>query len=362
MKGIPTLEVEKRLTVPRWLQVVAPFISLILALVAIGVIFQALGIDPLFAYQEIFKGAFGSTYGLSETVVKSIPLMLTGIGLTLAFRARFWNIGAEGQLLFGATCATGLALAFPDWPKWLIMPLMFLMGFIGGALWGIIPALFKARWRVDEVITSLMLVYIASNLVNYLVYGPWKGPEEMGFPYTSKFSEAAQLPRISWTRIHYPTLILGLVSAVVIYLLLTRTKWGFEIRVTGENPSAARYAGMSYLKTLILVMIISGGLAGLAGVGEVAGIHFRLRYPEGISPGYGFTAIIVAWLARLNPIGAVLTSLLLGGLLVGGDAIQISLGLPGATIFVFNGTLLLFVLGGDLFARYRIRVKRKIEG
>lgn len=362
MKGIPILEVEKRLTVPRWLQFVAPFISLILALFAIGIVFQALGIDPLFAYEEIFRGAFGSSYGLSETVVKSIPLMLTGIGLTLAFRARFWNIGAEGQLLIGATCATGLALAFPDWPKWLIVPLMFIIGFVGGALWGVIPALLKARWRVDEVITSLMLVYIASNLVNHLVYGPWKGPEEMGFPYTSKFSEAAQLPRLSWTRIHYPTLILGLVIAVVIYLLLTRTKWGYEIRVTGENPAAARYAGMSYLKTLILVMIISGGLAGLAGVGEVAGIHFRLRYPEGISPGYGFTAIIVAWLARLNPIGAVLTSLLLGGLLVGGDAIQISLGLPAATIFVFNGTILLFVLGGDLFARYRIRVKRKTEG
>lgn len=362
MNGFPTIEVEKRLTVPRWLQFVAPFLSLILALLAIGIIFQALGIEPLFAYEEIFKGAFGSSYGFSETVVKSIPLMLTGIGLTLAFRARFWNIGAEGQLLIGATCATGLALAFPDWPRWLIMPLMFIIGFIGGAFWGIIPALLKARWRVDEVITSLMLVYIASNLVNYLVYGPWKGPEEMGFPYTSKFSEAAQLPRLSWTRIHYPTLFLGLVIAVVIYLLLTRTKWGYEIRVTGENPSAARYAGMSYLKTLLLVMIISGGLAGLAGVGEVAGIHFRLRYPEGISPGYGFTAIIVAWLARLNPIGAVLTSLLLGGLLVGGDAIQISLGLPGATIFVFNGTILLFVLGGDLFARYRIRVKRKTEG
>ncbi|UCF62125.1 MAG: ABC transporter permease [Anaerolineaceae bacterium] len=362
MNGFPALEVEKRRTVPRWLQFIAPIISLVLALVAIGIIFQALGIDPLFAYEEIFNGAFGSSYGFSETVVKSIPLMLTGIGLTLAFRARFWNIGAEGQLLIGATCATGLALAFPDWPRWLIMPLMFIIGFIGGALWGIIPALLKARWRVDEVITSLMLVYIASNLVNYLVYGPWKGPEEMGFPYTSKFSEAAQLPRLSWTRIHYPTLIIGIVIAVVIYLLLTRTKWGYEIRVTGENPSAARYAGMSYLKTLLLVMIISGGLAGLAGVGEVAGIHFRLRYPEGISPGYGFTAIIVAWLARLNPIGAVLTSLLLGGLLVGGDAIQISLGLPGATIFVFNGTILLFVLGGDLFARYRIRVKSKTEG
>ena len=360
MRRLPSIEVEKRLVSPRWLQILAPFLSLLLALLAIGILFLALGVDPLYAYGEIFRGAFGSAYGLSETVVKSIPLMLSGVGLTLAFRARFWNIGAEGQLLVGATCATGLALAFPDWPKLVLLPGMFLAGFAGGALWGLIPALLKARWRVDEVITSLMMVYIASNLVNHLVYGPWKGPEERGFPYTSKFSAAAQLPRLAWTRIHYPTLVLALVLAVGIYVLIRQTKWGYQIRVTGENPAAARYAGMSYLKTLLLVMILSGGLAGLAGVGEVAGIHYRLRYPEGISPGYGFSAIIVAWLARLNPLGAVLTSFLLGGLLVGGDAIQVSLGLPAATIYVFNGTILLFVLGGDLIARYRIRIKREV--
>lgn len=362
MRRIPSIEVEKRLTSPRWLQVLAPFLSLLLALLAIGIIFLALGVNPLFAYGQIFQGAFGSAYGLSETVVKSIPLMLSGVGLALAFRARFWNIGAEGQLLIGATCATALALAYPEWPKLVLLPGMFLAGFVGGALWGLIPAVLKARWRVDEVITSLMMVYIASNLVNHLVYGPWKGPEERGFPYTSKFSTAAQLPRLAWTRIHYPTLVLALVLAVMIYVLIRQTKWGYQIRVTGENPAAARYAGMSYLKTVFLVMVLSGGLAGLAGVGEVAGIHHRLRYPEGISPGYGFTAIIVAWLARLNPLGAVLTSFLLGGLLVGGDAIQVSLRLPAATIFVFNGTILLFVLGGDLIARYRIRIRREVTG
>ena len=362
MRRIPSIEVEKRLTSPRWLQVLAPFLSLLLALLAIGIIFLALGVNPLFAYGQIFQGAFGSAYGLSETVVKSIPLMLSGVGLALAFRARFWNIGAEGQLLIGATCATALALAYPEWPKLVLLPGMFLAGFVGGALWGLIPAVLKARWRVDEVITSLMMVYIASNLVNHLVYGPWKGPEERGFPYTSKFSTAAQLPRLAWTRIHYPTLVLALVLAVMIYVLIRQTKWGYQIRVTGENPVAARYAGMSYLKTVFLVMVLSGGLAGLAGVGEVAGIHHRLRYPEGISPGYGFTAIIVAWLARLNPLGAVLTSFLLGGLLVGGDAIQVSLRLPAATIFVFNGTILLFVLGGDLIARYRIRIRREVTG
>ena len=360
MKPRATLavDVEKRLNTPRWLQVLTPFLSLFLALSVIGIVFAALGIDPFFAYSRIFGGAFGSLYALSETVTKAIPLILAGVGLTLAFRARFWNIGAEGQLLIGAICATGMALAFPDWPQAVLLPAMFLAGGLGGAVWGLIPAILKARWRVNEVITSLMTVYIAENLVRYLVYGPWKGEEEMGFPYTAKFAPSAQLPRLGWSRIHYPTLLLGLAVAVVVYVLLMRTRWGYEIRVTGENPAAARYAGMSHLKSTILVMLLSGGLAGLAGVGEVAGIHYRLRYPEGISPGYGFTAIIVAWLARLNPLGAVLTAFLLGGLLVGGDAIQISLGLPAATISVFNGIILLFVLTGDLLARYRIRVRR----
>jgi len=351
------LRVERRLIIPRWLELLALVVSLLLALLVIALLFRVLGVDPVVAYQRVFRGAFGSLYGLSETVVKAIPLMLAGVGLTLAFRARVYNIGAEGQLLLGAICASGLALAFPELPAWVLLPSMFVVGFLGGALWGLIPGLLKARFRVDEVLTSLMLVYIASELVNYLVYGPWKGESERGFPYTEKFSAAAQLPRLGLTRIHYPTLILALVLAVLAYLLLTRTRWGYEIRVTGENPEAARYAGMDYVKTVLLVMVLSGGLAGLAGVGEVAGIHYRLRYPQGISPGYGFTAIIVAWLARLNPLAAIVTSLLLGGLLVGGDAIQVALGLPVATIHIFNGVILLFVLAGDLLTRYRVRLR-----
>jgi ABC-type uncharacterized transport system permease subunit len=360
--SLAQIQIERRLDVPRWLQLLTPFASLLLALIVVGVMFIFLGVSPLHAYASILSGAFGSLYSLSETITKAIPLLLAGVGLTLAFRARFWNIGAEGQLLVGAVCATGLVLAFPHWPRVALMPAMLLAGFLGGALWGLVPALLKARWRVDEVITTLMMVYIASNLVKYLVYGPWKGEDMRGFPYTSKFSPAAQIPRLAWSRIHYPTLLLGLALAVAIYLLLTRTRWGYEIRVTGENPAAARYAGMSYLKTVLLATLLSGGLAGLAGVGEVAGIHYRLLNPEGVSPGYGFTAIIVAWLARLNPLGAVPASFLLGGLLVGGDAIQVSLGLPSATIFVFNGTILLFVLAGDLLAHYRIRVRRREEG
>jgi simple sugar transport system permease protein len=233
---------------------------------------------------------------------------------------------------------------------------MFLAGFVGGALWALIPALLKARFQTNEVITSLMTVYIASELVNHLVYGPWKGAAEWGFPYTDKFPAAAQLPLLGQTRVHYPTLLLALAAAVLVYVLIMRTRLGYEIRVTGENPQAARYAGISHFKVVLLVMLISGGLAGLAGVGEVAGIHHRLRYPQGISPGYGFTAIIVAWLGRLHPLAIIASSFLFGGLVVGGDALQVALGLPVATIHMFNGVILFFILTAELLTRYKIVV------
>ncbi len=356
------VRMEKRLIPSRWMTLSAPILSLALALLVIAFVFLGYGVSPLLAYKRIFVGAFGSLYGLSETIVKATPLMICGVGLAIAFKALVWNIGAEGQLLMGAVAATWVALyAIPDAPAVVLLPCMFVAGFLGGAFWGVIPGILKAKLRANEVITSLMMVYIASELVNYLVYGPWKGAEEWGFPYSSKFPSSAQLPRLLGTRIHYPTLILALLLAMLVYVLMMRTKLGYEIRVTGENPEAARYAGMSYFKTVVLVMLISGGLAGLAGVGEVAGIHHRLRYPQGISPGYGFTAIIVAWLGRLNPLAVILTSLLFGGLLVGGDAIQVALGLPVATINIFNGVILFFVLGGELLTRYKITFEWRRE-
>jgi len=330
-----------------------------LALLSIAVAFYIFGLDPLFAYKKIFIGSFGSLYGLSESLVKAIPLLLCGVGLAIAFKAQFWNIGAEGQLLMGALAATWVALFCPiELPSWAMLPVMFIAGFLAGAIWALIPALLRAKLRVNEVITTLMLVYVATEIVNYLVYGPWKGAREWGFPYSDRFPDSAIIPVISGTRIHYPTLILGLVVAVLAYFLLMRTKWGYEIRVTGDNPRAAEYAGIPYLRIALLVMLISGGLAGVAGVGEVAGIHGRLRYPQGISPGYGFTAIIVAWLAQLNPLVVILTSFLFGGLLVGGDALQVSMNLPVPTIQMFNGAILLFLVGGEILLRYRIVIRK----
>ncbi|MCS7287215.1 MAG: ABC transporter permease [Anaerolineae bacterium] len=353
------IRIERRYTVPGWLRVVVNAISLLLAFVAIAIVFWAVKINPIYAYTKIFTGSFGSLYGLSETTVKAIPLLLCGTGLALAFKAHFWNIGAEGQLLMGAVGATWVALFFPlTLPSWAVRPTMFAAGFLAGALWALIPALLRAKLQVNEVITSLMLVYVAVEVVNYLVYGPWKGLKEWGFPYSDRFPDAAILPTVPGTRIHYPTLILGIVAAILAYFFLMGTKWGYELRVTGDNPRAAHYAGIPYLRVALLVMIISGGLAGMAGVGEVAGIHARLRYPHGISPGYGFTAIIVTWLAQLNPLIVILTSFLFGGLLVGGDALKVSLGLPVPTIHMFNGAILFFLIGGEILLRYRISLAR----
>jgi len=363
----PRLEIERRLGTSRRIMLLASILSIALALLMIALVFWGYGVDPIYAYEKIFVGSFGSIFGLSDTIAKAIPLMLCGVGLAVAFKALVWNVGAEGQLLMGAIAATGVALyVFPNSPALVVIPSMFAAGFLSGAFWGLIPSILKAKLRANEVITTLMMNYIASNLVNYLVYGPWKGLKEWGFPYTDKFPLSAWLPLLplGTGRIHYPTLILALTLAVLTYVLVMRTKLGYEIRVMGENPDAARYAGMSYFKTAMLVMLISGGLAGLAGVGEVAGnpSHHRLRYPQGISPGYGFIAIIVAWLGRLHPLAIIPSSLLFGGLLVGGDAIQVSLDLPFAAIGIFNGVILFFVLSAELLMRYRVTFKWRREG
>ncbi len=334
-------------------------LSLLAGFAAMSIVFAANRVNPLFALKEILLRSFGSPYGLKETVTKAIPLILIGSGLTLAFRARFWNIGAESQLLLGAMAATWVGLRWGTrLPAAALLPLMFASGFLAGALWGLIPALLRARFAVNEVISTLMLNYVAAELMTLLITGPWRGASQRGFPYTEPLAAAAKLPLIPGTRIHYLTLAVALAAAALLYLAVYTTKFGYELRVLGENPEAARYAGIDFLRTSVVIMVVSGGLAGLAGVGEAAGIHHRLTYPGVVSAGYGFTAIIVAWLAKLNPLGAVVSGLLFAGILVGGDAIQISLGLPAATVQVFNGVLLFFLIMGDFFLTRRLRLAR----
>jgi general nucleoside transport system permease protein len=337
------------------------FITMALALtagmVAVGLIFLLCGVNPFFAFKKIFIGSFGSAYGFKETVTKAIPLILIGGGLALAFKAKFWNIGAESQLLMGAIFGFWVGLNWgPSLSPAAIVPLMFTAGFIGGAMWGLIPAILKLRFSINEVISTLMLNYICAEFLTLLIVGPWKSKKKFGFPYTDDLPDSAILSLLPGSRIHTVTMILAVIAVVVLTVVIYKTRFGYEVRVIGENPDAAKYAGIDFSRTTLSIMAISGGMAGLAGVGEVAGIHHYLSYPDSISSGYGFTAIIVAWLAKLNPFYVIFSGLFFAGVLVGGDAIQISLGLPAATVDIFNGTMLIFLIMGDFFTKNKVRI------
>ncbi len=335
-------------------------LSLLAGLVAVGVVFALKEINPFFAIFSIFKGSFGSWFGIKETITKAIPLILIGAGLALAYRAKFWNIGAESQLLLGAIFATWVGLNWgPSLPGWAAYLLMFLAGFIGGALWGMIPAVLKIHFGINEVISTLMLNYIAAEIVKFLVVGPWKGETKYGYPYTDDLPDQAILWLFPYSRVSPLLVVLTVFVALFLCYLVFRSRFGYEIRVIGENAEAARYAGIDFFKTLLLVMAISGGVAGLAGVGELAAIHHHLSYPETISAGYGFTAIIVAWLGRLNPAYTILSGLFFAGIVVGGDAIQMTMGLPAATVQVFNGLILTFLIMGDFFVHHRVTIQRE---
>ncbi|MCA9969828.1 MAG: ABC transporter permease [Anaerolineales bacterium] len=355
-----TLKFERRLNVSRRATILTPIISLLLALLFGALLLAVAGANPWQTYRAMIEGAFGSTYNLTETLVKATPLILTGMSVAIAFRMLFWNIGAEGQLVVGGIAAAWVALFLveplgflPESP-WVWIPLMMIAAILAGAIWGLIPALLKAFLNVNEIITTLMFNYIAILFYQYLFTTAWKDPAGFGFPGTAQIAEFARLPRLSG-RLHLG-IILAVLAVVLIWVIMDKTRLGYEIRLIGENRRAAEYAGVSIVRNIIFVMLMSGGLAGVAGLAEVAGISYRLQH--GLAAGYGFTGIIVAWLARLNPFGVVLVGVLLAALLVGGDQIQITMGLPASVALVLQGAILLFVLGSDVFTRYRLRVIR----
>ena len=331
--------------------------SIIAGFAAIGILFLIKGVNPFLAFYKIFSGSFFSVYGIKETITKAIPLILIATGLAVVFRSKFWNIGAESQLLMGAAFTTWVGLNLGHaLPGPLLVAAMIAAGFIGGALWALPPAYLKVRFGINEVISTLMFNYIGAEIIKYLVVGPWKGKTQHGYPYTDDLPANGILALLPGSRIHIVTLVLALIAAAVLFYLLFRTRFGYEVRVIGENREAAKYAGIGFTKTTLLMMAISGGVAGLAGFGELAGIHHHLTYPDSISGGYGFTAIIVAWLAKLNPLLVIFSGLFFAGLVVGGDAIQISFGLPAATVQVFNGILLVFLIMGDYFLHHKLEI------
>jgi simple sugar transport system permease protein len=327
--------------------------AIAVALLIAGAVFAAYGLSPLEAYRTMLQGTLTDPKGLFEVLRRTIPLLLVGAGLTLAFRAQFFNIGAEGQLLMGAIAGGGVALFVPLPPP-LSLPAMFLAGLLLGGAWALLAAWLRSRLGVNEILSTLMLNYVAQYILIYLINGPWKGQNVRGFLYSDEFAPYAQLPTLPGTLVHWPTLVLGILLALALQFLLTRTTLGYELRVVGENPGAARYAGISIPKVVLIMALITGGLAGLAGVGEVAGIHHRLLEPAQISLGYGFTAVIVAWLARGNPALVLLTAPLMGIILAGGDLLKISLNMPFRVIDVFSGVMLLCLIASEVFVRNRV--------
>jgi len=282
--------------------------------------------------------------------------MLAAMGTAITFLAGFWNIGAEGQLQIGALAATWATLTFSGAPAFVIIPWTMLVTFVAGGAWGMIPAFFKVKLGADEILTTLMMNYVAILAVFYFVYGPWRDPAAYGNPRTPLLPESARIPAILGTRIHL-TLFVALGIAVLLYWLLTRTKFGLEIRIIGGNKDAAKYAGINVFKNLLLVTLIGGGIAALAGMGEVAGLHYTL--PKGISPGYGYTAVVVAWLARLNPVAIPASAFLFGGLLNGGYGIQMVFAVPIALVNAIQALVLFFVLALSIFYEYNIVVRRR---
>ena len=359
MRFLPlTIRIERRAEPEEWLKAAVPVGSVGVALALSSVIFAAHGLNPLEVYSVILRSTLTRT-GLAWAVVKLIPLLLCALGLVIVFRARIWNIGAEGQLLMGAVASAGLALfVMPDAPSAVLVPAMFIVGFLAGAGWALIPGVLRAKLGVNEVITTLMMNYIAVDILIYLTHGPWRGERAWGRPLTDPIPGQAVLPTVPGTYIHYPTLILALVLACAVHVLMEKTGLGYELKVFGDNPELARAAGMRPARLVIISMLLSGGLAGLAGVGELAGIHKMLNgeRPWSLSSGYGYTAIIVAWLARLNPLAAVVAAFFMGALVWAGMSMQTMLDLPFASVNIFNGLILVCLVSGELLLRYRVRL------
>jgi len=354
------LQVEPRLTVPRWLSPVVSFGALIVALVLGAIILELVGADWAQAYGHIAKAAFGDIGVFSDTLVKATPLILTGLACTVAFQMKLWNIGAEGQYVMGALGAAVVVLAPvlpPETPRFIQIPVMVVFGVVFGALWGAVPGLLKAKLKVNEIITSLMMNYIAIELVNYFVFAVWS---EGGFQQSATFPKTSWLPRLTDYAKDLPILrgltthfglILALLAAGLVWFILYRSLWGYEIRLIGDNPRAAEYAGLNITRNTILVMMLSGALAGLAGMSEITGTLHRLQ--TGLGAGYGFSGVIVAWLAKLNPLVVIPVSVLFGGLILAGREIQ-----PSGVPRLIQGIILFMLIASEVLLRYQVRLVR----
>jgi general nucleoside transport system permease protein len=356
------LRLEPRLDQPPWwFPLLTSLGAIIVALFIGGIVITFSGGNAIRSYIHIARASFGSIGVISDTIVKATPILFTSLACVIAFRMRLWNIGAEGQFIMGAWGAS-LIVLLPVLPAetspWIFIPVMAIGGMLAGAMWGFIPGYLKAKLNVNEIISTLMMNYIAVAWVNFWIFAVWS---EGGFQMTSKFPLNAWLPRLLDYAKSFPILrgltshmgfIIGIVAAVILWLVIYRSRWGYEIRLIGDNPRAAQYAGINIARNTILVMMLSGALAGLGGMSEVTGMVHRLQTSP-IAAGYGFTGIIVAWLSKLNPLVTIVVSMLFGALLLAGREIQPS-GIPK----MIQGIILVCLIASDFLLRYRVRVVR----
>jgi simple sugar transport system permease protein len=337
-----------------------PFVGVLAALLISAVILLVLKANPVSAYSAMFQGAFGSVNGFSQSLVKATPLLLVGLGICIAFRAGVINVGGEGQIILGAVTGTWFALTFPNIPGGLLVPSCMAVGFLAGAFWGFIPGFLKARFRVNEILSTIMMNSIGLQFMNYLLQGPMMDPE--GIKAGTFLAQSARLPAQAWLARLIPRTLLhsglyvALVFSVLVYVFLWRTTLGFQIRAVGLNPQASRYSAINVPFNQMLSLTIAGGLSGLAGVIEVLGVHRRIL--EGMTGGYGFTGIVAALLGSLHPLGLVPASVLFGGLLVGANTMQRAVQIPAALIDAILGLIVLFVSGSALWIHQIIK-KRK---
>ncbi len=347
------LILEKRAQASGLMHFASPILAIGLTVVLGGLIFVAMGQPPVTALYLYFIDPLTSLWSIEEVLVKAAPLILIGVGLAVTFRANVWNIGAEGQLTAGALLGSIIPIFFASWQSPLALLVMLVLGMLGGALLAAIPAFLKIRFGVNEILTSLMLVYVAHLLLDWLVRGPWKDPHGYNFPKSVSFEGWQLIPTFGDGRVHLG-LVVALLIALLLYWVMTRTIKGFEVRVIGAAPRAGAFAGFSKSRMVWFCFLLSGALAGLAGIIEVAGTIGQLQ--PNISPSYGFTAIIVAFLGRLNPIGVIFAGLLLAVSYIGGEGVQIELGVSDKTAQVFQGMLLFFILMCDTLIHYRLRL------
>jgi len=350
------IRLERRAHPSRLMGWLAPLFALAATLVAGVVLFALLGVPIGEAFHAFFVDPLSTRYGLAELGVKAAPLVMIGVALSIGFRAQVWNIGAEGQLIAGAIAGGAVALVLYEVEGWFVLPLMAVAGVLGGGLWAGVPAFLRTRFGANEILTSLMLTYVATLLLSYLVSGPLRDPDGFNFPESRLFHDAALLPRVlSGTRLHVGALV-ALALVALGWVLLSRTLLGFALRVNGAAPRAGAQTGFSQKRLIWVALLLGGGVAGLAGLFEVAGPIGQLL--PSISPGYGFTAIIVAFLGRLHPLGVLFAGLVMALSYLGGEAAQISLNLPLAVTGVFQGMLLFFLLAADVLIGFRVAIGR----